>query len=333
MKTVKWIIIFLLLGGLGYLGWHFLSPYSKTEPLNAIPSDAVFIVETNNLFDAWDKLTTNKAWSKLRNQPLFTKLSNGVGMIDTIIQSNRQLSEFVGHRQVFVSIHNLSNGKYEMAYVIDLRRLSKIIKLKDLVGSFSTSALKVMRLKGKDDGIFQIEMKSSGQVFYCYFNNNLFVGSFSKTIIKNSILSAEDNSIGKDIYLKEMIDKTSSSGIFRLYVNYSQLDNYLKGMLIKLDETTKSFTESLRYSGLTFDIDREGSISCDGFTLINDSVNSSLKAIINSGMGNSAIEEILPEEFSFSLSMCFNRFGEYFNNMQESLKTTPYSYENYQKEI
>lgn len=333
MKAIKWILFIAVVAGLGFLAWHIFSPYKKTEPLDAIPTDAVFIVETQNLFDAWDKLTTNKAWSKLKKQPLFTKMGKGVEMMDTIIQSNRYLSEFVGHRKVYVSMHMTSNGKYDFAYVIDLRRLSKIIKLQDLIGSFSTSSLKITKLKGTDVNIFQIEMKSSGTKFYCYFNNNLFVGSFTRKIVDKSLKVTAENSFQHDLFLQEIIEKTSTSGIFRLYVNYHNLDDYLRSMVVSLDENTKSFLKSVRYSGLTFDIDRGGNISCDGYTMINDTIHSSLKAFINSGMGNSSIEEVLPSSFSSSVSICFNRFTDYFDNIQESLKETPYSYESYQKEI
>ena len=171
MKAFKSIFLIVLLGGMGYLAWHFVSPYSQTEPLDAIPSNAVFIVETENLFDAWEKITTNKAWYSLKQQPLFESLGKGIGMMDTIIQSNRQLSEFVGHRKVFVSMHMLNLTKYDFAYVIDLRRISKILKIKDLVGTFSTSSLKVSKLEGYDKGIFQIEMKKNSQKFYFYFKS------------------------------------------------------------------------------------------------------------------------------------------------------------------
>jgi hypothetical protein len=333
MKAFKWIVLLLVLGGLGYLAWQIFSPYSKTEPLNAISADAVFIVETNNLFDAWDKLTTNKAWVNLKNQPIFAKLGKGVAMIDTIIQSNRHLSEFIGHRKVYVSLYTTGAGKYDLAYIIDLRRLSKILSVKDFIGSFSTSSLNITKLKGTDADIFQVEMKSTKQVFYCYFVDNLFVGSFSRSIILKSIATTTDKSIGKDPFFTEMVDKTSGGGIFRLYVNYARMDDYLRGMLVKLDENTKSFTRSLRYSGLTFDISRDGSISFDGYTMINDSVNSSLKAVISSGMGNSSIESVLPVGFSSSVSLCFSRFTDYFDNMQETLDQTEYSYKNYQQEI
>jgi hypothetical protein len=333
MKTFKWILLAVLVIGLGLLAWHIFSPYKKTEPLDAIPPDAVMIIETNNLFDAWDKITTNRAWEKLKKQPIFAKMGKGVQMMDTIIQSNKQLSEFVGHRQVFVSMHMTGSGKYDFAYVIDLRRISKILKLKDLIGSFSTSSLKVTKLKGTDKDIFQIEMKSTGQKFYCYFNNNLFVGSFTQKIINKSHSVEKEKSFQNDPFFKEIMDQTSSSGIFRLYINYRNLDDYLRSMVAKLDENTKSFLASVRYTGLTFDIDRSGNISCDGYTMINDTVHSSLKAFINSGMGNSSIEEVLPGNFSNSVSLCFNSFTDYFDNIQESLKATPYSYDSYQKQI
>lgn len=334
MKAFKWILFAVFITALGFLAWHFLSPYSKTDPLDAIPYDAVMIAETDNLFDAWDKLTTNKAWEKLKHQPVFEKLGKGVGMMDTIIQSNRQLSEFIGHRKVYVSMHMTGSSKYDFAYVIDLRRISKILKLKDLVGSFTTSSLVVTKIKSENENIFQVEMKKNGQKFFCYFNNNLFVGSFSKSIVEKSAKkTSTDNSFNKDVHFTEIKSKTSGNGIFGLYINYSGLDDYLKSMLVKLDDNTRNLVKSLRYSGLTFDIESEGSIVCQGYTIINDSVTSSLKAVINSGMGNSSIEEVLPSKFSSSVSLCFNKFTDYFDNMQESLKETPYAYNNYQQEI
>lgn len=142
-----------------------------------------------------------------------------------------------------------------------------------------------------------------------------------------------DKSFANDTYFADISAKNGSNGIFRLYVNYAVLNEYLKSMLVKPDENTRSLTNSLRYSGLTFDIGSAGNIACEGYTSINDSVTSSLKAVINSGMGNAAMEEVLPPIFSTSVSLCFSRFTDYFDNMQESLQETPYAYDKYQKEI
>jgi len=333
MKFIKLFFAIFIIGVIGFFAWNFLSPYSKTNPLDAIPPNAVFIAETNNLFEAWGKLSSNKAWNKLKRQPIFAKLGKGVGMMDTIIQSNRHLSEFIGHRKVYVSVNILDNGKYDLAYIIDLRRISKLLKIKDLVSDFSTSSLKVKKLELGAVDLFEVELKSTQQKFYCYFQNNLFVGSFSKVMLENSLKNPSSQSFGTDPFFTEITDKTSSAGIFRLYINYIKLNSYLKGMLVTVDENTKNFTKSLRYTGLAFDLLPDGTVSCEGLTMLNDSIHSSLQAIINSGTGNSSIEEVLPLKFSSSVSLCFNKFTDYFDNMQESLKQTPYAYDNYQKEI
>lgn len=333
MKIIKWIILIVLLVVAGLTAWHFLSPYSKSEPLDAIPEDAVFIGETNNLYEAWDRITQNKAWEYLKHHPMFAKLDKGISAMDTIVRGNSKLSEFIGRRKMFVSVNLLEDGRYDMVYVVDLRRVSKLMELQKLVGDFSTSNIKVTKVSHGLSSYFEFRIKSNGQKVFCYFKNNLFVGSLSRILLEKSLDQTSDEKLSEDANFKKIMDNTGNSGIFRLYVNYSKLDDYLKALLVTMDDNVKAFTNSLRYTGLAFNIDKDGTISCDGITLLNDSVHSSLRAIIKSGTGKATIEDVLPIQFSSATSLCFNKFTDYFDNMQESLSQTPYAYKNYQGEI
>ena len=72
-KIIKFLILIILVG-LGLLTWYLLKPYDRIDIANAIPSKPVFIIETDNSYEAWKKLTSNEVWGSLKKHPFFSSI-------------------------------------------------------------------------------------------------------------------------------------------------------------------------------------------------------------------------------------------------------------------
>ena len=104
-------------------------------------------------------------------------------------------------------------------------------------------------------------------------------------------------------------------------------------MLISPDPNIRQLSKSLLYTGLAFGIDNENMIRCEGYTNFKDSIASSFRAMIRSGEGKTGLAEVLPLQTASSVSIGFERFTDYFDNMMANLKEVPKSYDTYQANI
>ena len=125
MKTFfKFILILLLvvivLGGSFFVWWKY-SGGASTEERNAfsvIPSDAVYVVETNNLTKAWKKITSSNIWSNLIENPYFSDMESDMTDIDGFLKNNKAVDMLLVDRELFVSAHMVSGSNYEFLFVI-----------------------------------------------------------------------------------------------------------------------------------------------------------------------------------------------------------------------
>lgn len=324
-KFIRWLLAIIILGGGGYLAWHLLSPYQKVEAYSVIPAKPVFIIETDNSYRMWESLTKSKIWEALSRHSLFARFEKGINSVDSVIQRNDFLARYIGKRNLIVSMHVLPNGRYDFVYAIDLERISKLLPVKDYVSGFLEN-YKITTSTFEGQEIHQLKSKKDNQMIYLSFLNNILVASFSKQLIESAVLQLKSPALAKDFNFFSIHERVKSTGLFRLYISYAQLDDYLNTMLVTADPNIRQLSKSLFYSGLAFNIKDDNLILCEGYTNFNDSIMSAFRAMIRSGKGKTGLTDILPQQTASSVSLGFEKFTVYYDNILSNLEEVPKSY-------
>jgi hypothetical protein len=282
----------------------------------------------------WDKLSKSEIWGVLRKHDLFAKAGEGMDVVDTIIRGNENLAKFVGNRNMVVSMHLVAKNKYDFAYIIDLRRVSKIVPIKDILKSFISSSYDIKTNQYNKTAIYQIRKKASDfEAINMAFVENLLIASFSEKLVKLSLDQIDKMPVSNNVKFTVIREKLGNSGMLRLYVNYSQVDDYLGTILISPDPNLRQLSKSLSYTGLIFDIDNDDQIRCEGYTTYNDTIPSSFRAMVRSGTGKTNMADVLPTQTASSVSLGFDRFTLYFENIMTNLQDIPKSFDEYDQSI
>ncbi len=324
-KFIRWLLIVVILGGGGYLAWHLLSPYKNVEAYSVIPARPVFIIETDNSYRMWESLTKNKIWEVLSKHSLFARFGKGINMADSVIQRNDLLARYIGKRNMIVSMHILRNGGYDFAYAIDLERISKLLPVKDFINGFLED-YKIVTSSFEGQDIHQLRSKKENQIIYLSFLNNILLASFSKELIESAILQLKNPGLARDFNFFAIRERVKEKGLFRFYISYAQLDDYLNTMLVSANPNIRQLSKSLLYSGLAFDIKGGNLIACEGYTNFNDSIVSAFRAMIRSGSGKTDLPDVLPQQTASSVSLGFEKFTVYYDNLLANLQEVPKSY-------
>lgn len=331
-KKIIWTLIIIILIA-GVATWHFLSPYKKADMLCAVPSKPVFVIEADDSYDAWEKLTRSEVWGHLRKHQVFAKLAYGMDMIDTIVQSNEKLAKYIGRRNVVISMNMIGKSAYDFVYIVDLRRVSKLVTFEKFLKGFLPRNYEAKDYPHHGETVYKLTDTQSQSTVYLCFLNNLLVASFNAQLLESSIDSYDNPELAKDNNFLTIHDKLKGEGLFRIFLNYAQVDEFTNGMLSSPDANIKQLSKSLFYTGLAFNLDKDNLIRCDGYTNFNDTIVSSFRAMINSGNGKTNLAEVLPSQTASSVSLGFDRFTEYFDNLMSNMKEVPKSYNEYQENI
>ena len=82
---------------------HYFGSEAGLRGLYAIPGDAIYIIETTEPFNAWDRLSNNPAWQHLKTHPLFNEIAEGADALDSMLHDNPYLTDLIGDRQLLIS--------------------------------------------------------------------------------------------------------------------------------------------------------------------------------------------------------------------------------------
>lgn len=332
-RFVIWFFIIVILASVGLVTWHFLSPYKQIELFSAVPDKPVFIIEIDNSYKTWETLTKSKVWGQLKKHQLFAQAAEGIDMLDTLIQSNGKLAQYIGSRSLVVSMHIVQHGTTDFVYALDLRRASKLLTIKNFLNGVLDSKFNVKNYEYNTLTVYKIDDTKTQQTLHLYFKHNLMVASYSQKLIEKSIDQIDHPKLTEDKNFLDIRDLIKGEGLLRFYVNYTQLDNYTNGMLTIPDSDIRQVSKSLFYTGLALNIENDNLIRCEGFTNFNDSIISSIRAMSKSGSGRTGLAEVLPIQTASSVSLGFDRFTEYFDNLMDNMKEVKKSYNEYQANI
>jgi hypothetical protein len=111
-------LILVFVSVLGGLTWYFW-PKAKTDAWKYIPSDAWYILTTDNLLEDWEDFIESEVWQVLKHHPDMEELSADVAFLDTLFMDNEPLLGLVNRSPICVSAHPVK-GDYDFLYFVDL---------------------------------------------------------------------------------------------------------------------------------------------------------------------------------------------------------------------
>ncbi len=332
-KFIKRVIVFGILIGIGYGTYqYFFVQTDNIQSIYLVPENAVFIIETKEPFKNWQKISHSALWKHLRNNSYFSELTESINSLDSTIQRNKILFKLVGSRNLVISAHMYKNTDYDFLYIIDLQKAARL-GIDKLISNIAGASYKVTRRDYQQHKIIELYDTEDNETLYIVFINNQMVASYTHSLVEASIDQHSQPVIGRDINYLEINKRIAGDDLFRIYLNYSYLDDYLKCYMDEENGYAKDLSRSLYYTGVSFDMDEDCLIKMKGYTNINADVESYPLALLNSGRGNLDIVKVTPARTGFYMGLGFTSFLEFYNNFENILSKDSEKYTAYQENI
>ncbi len=314
-KFLKIFFLLIILGAGGFWVYiKFISPVVMKKSMTMVPDDAVLIIETENLADAWTEISDSKVWNYLLKNPYFNDLNEDFEMLNKYLKDNSLADFMLKKRSMIMSLHMISARDWDFLFVVDLQNLAQIKKLglKDLLKK--AEGYKVKDREYKDETIYELTDETDpSSVIYLIVSDNQLVVTFTGSLIEKSIDQKNSNYWENNKDYNKVVSKLYGEELFRLYFNYAKLDDFSMSFLTEDSETINMLANSLTYTGFNIDL-RDEMLSFDGYTSV-DSVGSYVKALANINPGKVKAWEILPNKTAMYFSMGFERFSDFYDNL------------------
>lgn len=331
-------ILFGLLGlfvlYLCYLAYIFiLSPKTNLQSIYLIPKDAVFIIESEQPVESWEKVSQSEGWHHLKKNDYFSELTENIQKVDTIFNDNHKLFEFFDNRSLFISIHMISPKDYGIFYVLDLKRIAKLQLLKTYLNTLLDDGYVLSKRIYHEHEILEVHNRESKETMYLAFIKNQLVASYTHTLVEASIDQYEEPVLGRNLNFLEINRKVGHEDLFRMYVQYHYFDDYVKMYSDKPSDWVNRASENFLFSGFYFDLDENSTLTANGYTNISAVNEYYLEALQKSGTAERSIPQVAPNSTALYISYGFDSFSEFYKNFEMVQQNDPEQFESYQKGI
>ena len=322
MKKTKKIVLFSLVAiiiAIATIATYYYFKKSPTRPIwNYIPQDAVYIIETENLSDAWSMLSESKMWRHLIDDPLFEDINESALSLDSLIKDDETLDMLFTDRPLLISCHLLPNNDFDFLFLVDLKQAGKFAFIKSYIkGIVAYYGYDMETEKYDNYDIIILSDKESDEVFYVSIIDNIFIASYNKGLIEKSFKSSQNPDWWKNNKkFQEVAGQTSRRSLFRFYVAYDFMASYIAYYLNDQENLLDELERIFNYSAFNVNFEDER-MSFDGYTILKDSSSSYLHMLSNVSPGLMQAYRIIPENTALYLSISFSEYMELFTNLKE----------------
>lgn len=330
-KKIIWAVLAALFSFILYQVYVFsLAEEDNINPIYLIPKDAVFIIDTKRPIDTWDEVSASPIWKHLQTNTSIKKASKNIASFDQTFQDQKNIIDFIGERDLLISVHVYKPKKYGLLYVADLQKLSKLRFLKTAISKLAGDNFKVTKRVFKEHEIIELYNKKKRETLHISFIKNQLIASYTHVLVENSINQYTNPKIGRDVNFVEIKKETDDSGFFNVFIQHKYLDQFLNCFTKASDLTYyNNIKNTLYYSGFDLSLIEGSIIQAIGYTNVNEASQTYLKAIQKSGKGKRTVAKIAPKNTSLYFSVGFDSFDEFHNNVEELQKENPKQFEIY----
>lgn len=321
-KLVKIILVLILLAGsIYFISRKYFSGASSFQSIYLVPGNASFIIESDNVFDAWDKIIHSNAWKKVGKVPYFSELNKDIESLDSLLSKNKTLLKIFAHRKVMISCHEYKPKKHDFLFVLNIGKAAGFRNPETLITSVLGDKYPLTKRNYKEFVIYELLNKKSGEMYFFSFLQDKAIISTKYTLIEASISEMEKMSLGRNLDFIDVSKLISGKGLFNIYINYNYFTGYLENMLGKSTPGIHSLRRQLTFSAFAFDIKNDGSLTLEGYTSIDDSVPSFFKSAINSGESGLESASLIPDRISSLVKIGFQDAAAYYLQSVENLSS------------
>ena len=326
-KSRKWawvLIIALLMVG-GWYSYHSLLGSPRINPLNLIPSDAIFILETDRPYDVWTELNTTELWKILQKDEEWREHGEKLASLESTLSDFDRALNLLTNRTFYLSAHPYRKNKLDYLFVLDMEGLAAL-------RTWLTRGDYVTKRQFEGKTIYEQFHPESKETFYFSFQNNFLVASSTHTLVEASLIEQAEASLNRSFDFIDVRKQVIGEGLVRLYLNYNSLFAHLQSRIGREDTEIIRKQLPFLFSGFYFDVQEEV-IFLEGYSNYIDSVFTYLHLLTDVGEGNLDIASVAPSETSVLFSLGFDSFTKFHKKLSKRLKEDEEVGEDYESYI
>jgi len=294
--------------------------------IDAVPLNATFILETNNISELIKSIKSNDAWKYIQTISLFSEVDEQLMFIDSLLNKDFNL---LVDKNILISGHLQGKNKVQLLYLVSLPRSADQKRLKKGVEEFFQNKAEITERKHDGTKIFDVKFNEEEQNAFSFsFSKGILILSKSTLITENAVRQLKsNNSIAIDYNFKKISKTSGKNVVANYYINYETFSNLFKHLLSnQTSKKTSKIKDFANWSSL--DLNFNGtSVLLNGFSFAGANHGKFINIFAKQTPVKNTVSEILPEETSFFTTYSFSDKYKFKENFIEYLKNHDLEYD------
>lgn len=321
MKRIITIsLVLLALAGGGFFAWKwFFGKQNTIDAFKLVPTDAVFVVETDEPVEGWKTFAHSAIWEHIKNYKPLGDIGKMADGLSQTIEDNDMIFSAFGSRNVMISCHVTGNNDYDFLYVCDMKQSAKFKTIQDgIIELLKQNGYQYGSIKINENEVHTFKDKKDNSVLHLSFIENQLVCSYNQSIIEKSLHQSTQTPFTDLKGFSDVASGSATGGLCKIYLNHKFLPGYLNVFMGDVSDM-KNLFGSMTFTAANAEMN-DKSIEFSGLTGIDDSVGSHLRALLKSGKSKTGAHQVLSEKTAFMMSMGFQSFNKFYANLTEVYK-------------
>ncbi len=275
LKMTKRILIISLVAvalALSAIGYFILqrSMIVSADPFGAVPGDAVVIGRTINLGDFISSARAEKdMWRELETVLNSSKLTGGIGFLDSLLRENPSASVLTAGKRLFFSVHPAGRDNYETIYYLEIASSGEARAFTQIMYQLLEGQSPVSERVYNRARIYDASFRWDDDAVNLSWTTNggVFILSISPLLIENAVDQLySGNAVTEDEAFMKVHGTAGREVDANIYLNLKHFPGYISTFTEgKSKNLLSGFTELGNWAELDLHI-REGAFMLNGFS-------------------------------------------------------------------
>ena len=270
---IKWAAVIAVLITVVVGSIKFFNQYQPTGRNNllkrAVPKDAAFFIEIQNLKKLSDELVKKNYTPDLTRLPLIQKLNEYCSILNPLCQKNDDWQKSLYQNTIVASYNFVGDNNFDMVLLLDFSNYGE----PDFQNQLSVIKANGDERSFKGEKIYEVSFQN-GKKLNIAFLNKICIISATASLTEDAMAQMLGrNSLMEDKSFADLMQQVPDEFEMSFYFNYSKLANFFGGYAIP--ESQDYQTALAAFAGWSvFDLKfTENEIAVHGFSMANEKTN------------------------------------------------------------
>lgn len=330
-KITLIVLSSIILIAAGYFAYQYYKGYHQPHAtaISAInPSSAVF-AEVHDPRSWLSGLVHEKEWwQALLEIQIVDSMNKSTMKLEEAFSSDPWVSEILELQKLYVSVEKVSDSKFDFVFLIELPSGNGKATIEDFIDNRYDGQVLKKDIKYDETVITSILITDLRKEFFYSVHKGLFIGSFEKLLVENSI-----NQVNQGIPLNldinfERIESTAGKNVdANIYVNHSSFSQLLS--LITIEEKSP-YILSLGNLGFWTETDliiKNDELLLNGYTITSDSLQALER--YKTSPQPVTVPEVLPKDIAWMLDFGIGDLKTFHARQKSQFINDPSNYDKF----